>query len=445
MFSSKKPLFSRPVLAVIMVLSTFAIWALNLTSSGNKLPTPHIETWTTSSNIPVTWLEQDSWKGSNKLELRFVFNAPSSAPMLTQATLAILMSDSLPLSTSSINQRLAPLAAKASSTFHHEGQTIGLTLNNEKSYLIPTLSLITQWLKKPVFKPRTLENWQSMQKDGQQIRHTLEHTLFYNKESSEMASDKPVKMTAEQLAKYYQTLQNQVSGIYIVGYMDKETQTLLKKSLDDLSQVFKVSSSHQDSLIPETQSLTIRENNGEQIWQTQSAIALSPLNSTQEWISLRLWGTDLVQTLNQQDYVDFVQLTLTLSPQHPWAWWSIQHKNKSLLETPNSITTTLSESATQDLPPKAFIFVEQVPSANNSKAFNMLFDHFRKQLATQVLSPTWWSNIATQVTSPDSQLTLTQFANSYNKAVDTYTQDDYRNALIRLLKTSSYQEIQVLQ
>ena len=42
---ASKPLFSRPALAAVMLLSTLAIWLLNLTAPSTNLPTPNIKTW----------------------------------------------------------------------------------------------------------------------------------------------------------------------------------------------------------------------------------------------------------------------------------------------------------------------------------------------------------------------------------------------------------------
>jgi len=76
---------------------------------------------------------------------------------------------------------------------------------------------------------------------------------------------------------------------------------------------------------------------------------------------------------------------------------------------------------------------------SNKKAFQTLLDTFKQQLEQQTLSPTWWSTIATQVTHEDGQLTLEQFTNSYQEAIDSFTIEDYQTALKHLLKPSSYQ------
>ncbi|MBJ7536498.1 insulinase family protein [Marinomonas transparens] len=430
---SQKPLFSRPVLAAIMVFSTLAIWVLNLTAPNSKLPTPAIETWASSSGIPVIWLTQDQWKKSNKLELRLVFHAPTTNPQLTKTTLAILMSDSLPLSTASINQRLSPLAAKVGSDYNNENQTIGITLSNEPRYLKPTLSVITEWLKKPEFKTRTFERLLHRKMHGESERHQLEQSLFTNNNTQQSTA-----LSVAQVQAYYHSLKAHSAAIFIIGPMNQDIQKTVKGMIDKISEDFQPSTQTNKVASHEAASATTKQGKGS-LWQTRNAIALTPLTNVKDWISLQLWGTDLVQSLNKQEDVDFTQLNLTLSQQHPWAWWNIQHSNALLVEQAST------KNSNKTLKAKDLISVEQLPSANNKDTFNALLDTFKKQLEQQTLSPTWWSYIATQVTYKDGPLTLQNFADGYKEAIDTYTQDDYKTAIQRLLKVSSYQEIQVYQ
>ena len=454
MSDNSKPLFSRPVLAVIMVFCTFAVWVLQLTGENTNLPTPVIDNSTTNSGIPIIWLKQSNWQGGDKLEIRFAFRSPTVSPNstkanakeagtkateLVQTTLAMLMSDSLPLSTASINQRMAPLAARANSYYDHESQVIGLTLSSQQKYLIPTLSLITNWLKQPEFKPRTFDNWKHQYKNKSSTQHQLEQALFSGPKQKQNDAD-ITKITLEQVRQYYQNMRSSVSAIYVIGDLTSQAKLNVTQALNTITQDYHLTEASSEINKYESASHIIEHNkktNKNILWQSQSAIALQPIASVTEWISLQIWGTDLVSTLNQQTHIDFVQLAFTLSPQHPWAHWSTQY----------AITQTAEKSTKDDLflTAQSLVFSENVPSINDKDRFNELFDAFKEQLELQVQSPTWWSYVATQVAHSDGQLTLAQFANDYKEAVDTFTIDDYKNALIPLLKTSTYQEIQVYQ
>ena len=439
MSDSNKPLFSRPVLAAIMLFCTLAIWLLNLTASNSTtLPTPKVEAWSTTSGIPVVWLKQEAWENSNKVELRFVFRSVTTNTALIETTLAMLMSDSLPLSTASINQRLAPLAASANSYYDHENQVIGLTLNNETDYLLPSLSLITKWLKDPDFKRRTFDNWQTQRSKSPNAQHVLEDALFFDS-AEEQVSKNLMPASLEHIVDYYQSLKNAVVAIYVVGDLTLEAQQSLQTALNAISQDFKIAKDPAEKIQHEPISSTIQQNQGD-LWQTRSAIALKPVATIKEWISLQIWGADLVSTLNKQQHIDFVQLALTLSPKNPWAWWSIQYSNNPII-TP----TASNEKMDQLINAKSLVFTEQVPSVQDEKTFQALLDAFKTQLETQALSPTWWSYIATQIAHLDGPLTLEQFANNYQEAVNSFTTEDYQTALSQLLTPSSYQEIQVYQ
>ena len=438
MSDSNKPLFSRPVLAAIMLFCTLAIWLLNLTATSSTLPTPKVETWTTSSGVPVVWLKQETWENSNKVELRFAFRSVTTNTVLIETTLAMLMSDSLPLSTASINQRLAPLAASANSYYDHENQVIGLTLNNETDYLLPSLSLVTKWLKSPDFKRRTFDNWQAQRPLSPDAQHELEDALFFDS-AAEQISRNRTPASLERIIDYYQSLKNAAVAIYIVGDLTLEAQKSLQTALNEISRDFQIAKNPAEQIQHEPLSTIIQQNQGE-LWQTRSAIALKPVATIKEWISLQIWGADLVATLNQQQHIDFVQLALTLSPTNPWAWWSIQYSNNPIIAP-----TVSNEEMDQLIDAKSLVFTEQVPSIKSEKRFQTLLDTFKTQLETQALSPTWWSYIATQITHVDSQLTLEQFANNYQEAVDSFSAEDYQVALTQLLISSSYQEIQVYQ
>jgi hypothetical protein len=221
--------------------------------------------------------------------------------------------------------------------------------------------------------------------------------------------------------------------------MSPDAKQTVQNAINLISQDYRLSKASAESIIYEPLSTVIQKNAGD-LWQTRSAMALMPVSSVKEWISLQLWRTDLVSTLSQQPHIDFVQLALTLSPRRPWAWWNIQYHDK-IAAVPNE----LLRETNRLINAKSLVFVEQVPSVSDKKAFQTLLDTFKQQLEQQTLSPTWWGTIATQVTHEDGQLTLEQFANGYQDAIDSFSIEGYQTALKRLLKPSSYQEIQVYQ
>lgn len=438
---NNKPLFSRPVLAIVMLLCTLAIWALHSTTPSSKLPSPNIETWTTTSNIPVVWLKQTDWQNGDKLEIRFTFQSPSENNALVQTTLAMLMSDSLPLSTASINQRLAPLAARASSYYNDESQVIGLTLSSQPQYLIPSLSLINNWLIQPDFKQRTFNAWQRQQKNTRHAQPDFERTLL-STPTSKQHNSATTDLSLNQISSFYQNLQTFAGTIYVVGALSAEAKQTVEKALNTISQNFQlpqsVTKSDQSIETSVKNSSIVRATEGQYLWQTQSAITLTPMSSIQEWLSLQIWGADLVSTLNKQETIDFVQLAMTLSQYKPRVSWKIQYASHLIEQAQNDGSKNIMDAI-------SFTSINKVPSANNEEAFQLLFDSFKVQLEQQVQSPTWWSYMATQVAHENSELTIEEFVNGYKEAVDTFTINDYQMALKHLLMLPSYQEIQVYQ
>ena len=439
MFNSKKPLFSRPALAAVMVLSTLVIWVLNLTAPENPFPTPTIEKWRTSSGVSVIWLSQEKWKNTNKLEVRFTFNKLTGTSSVTDATLTLLMADSLPLSTSSINQRLAPLAAKVSSDYNHESQTIALTLNSEPAYLMPTLTIISQWLAAPAFKARALDHWQRQFNQSNITQQNLEKHLFTGTAPNTGVPEAPV--TLQSVSGYYQQLIQHTSAIFIVGEMTKQTQQAIKTTLDKLSEHFSptpnnTANSSTIRLQPTRSKVATQQPHITPPKETQSMLALTPLSSVKQWLSLQIWGADVIDTLSHQGSLGYVRLNLTLSGQHPWVYWRAQH-------TQPVLATPLESQNSKAIRPRSMINSATIPSLQDNARFNALLEQLKTQLAQRTLSPSWWSHLAASATQENSKLTLAQFASHYQNAIDTFNQDDYKSALNQLFIPSSYQEIQV--
>lgn len=426
MTDPSKPLFSRPALAAVMLLSTLAIWLLNLTAPTSKLPMPDIKTWSTDSGIPVTWLSQAQWENSNKLEMRLVFGAKSDNPAIIQATLDLLLSDALPLSTASINQRLAPLAAQALSRSNSDSQVIGITVNSEVDYLAPTLTLMTRWLNTPDFKQRSFDRWQRQQ-------DVVSAQASWQPFDSDPAPDFAA-LSLDKITSYYQDLKGHAIGIFIVGHMAPESADLVKHAINSISKEYHLSPPIEATTHSPAQSYIEQSAvTGE----SQSALALNPLSSVKEWLSLQIWGADLVATLNQQAHIDFVQLTLSLSARQPWAWWQTQYHN------PLTLDNTFTQTEKPPVNMKELALLKPLPSTKEPKHFQALVNSFKSQLEQQTLSPTWWSDIATQVAHENGGLTLKEFAESYQDAIMHFTIEDYQSALKTLLLPSSYQEIQV--
>ena len=432
MRDKNKPLFSRPVLAAIMLFSTLAIWLLNLTAPSANLPKADIQQWTTKSNIPVIWLNQEDWQGSDKLEIRFSFRAVDTNTKLIQSTMAMLMSDTLPISTASINQRLSPLAANAMTYYDHENQVIGLTISNDPNYLIPALKLAKTWLTETEFKARTYSNWLDRNPYQHVPLHELEQVLFMQNNTPPQEA-----FTLSDVSNYYQKMTQSVSAIYLVGDLSERSKALVEAALNAITANF--SPTNTPSNIDMTSVSTVIQQHHGELWQTRSGIALKPLSTVTQWLSLQVWGADLVEKLNREENIDFVQLDLTLAPQHPWVGWNVQYQLKGVTDV------QLPPTGKPQLSLKSFVFAEQIPSSNDQDIFNELRDELLLQLERNAQSPTWWSQIASQVSHQDAELTLEKFANGYREAVDNFNFQTYQESLKALFNTQTYQEIQVYQ
>ncbi|GAB3486579.1 hypothetical protein GCM10027340_24180 [Marinomonas epiphytica] len=413
-----------------MLISTLGIWALNLTAPSSKLPTPVIEQWRTSNDIPVTWLNLTEWEHSNRLELKLVFSAPLDNPLLTQHTLAMLMSDALPLSTSTINQRFRPLAAKAHASFNREQQVIGLTLSNEPQYLTPTWQVLEQWLTQPTFKQRTFAQQTNRATASLSSQYQLQQALF---------NDPPFTIhdavSLEQIQKAYQQLQSHLSHIVLVGYLPADIESDIKLKLNALSRHFSLPVADQaDSALAARK---VQKHGTGELWQSHSALAITPIQKVEDWISLQLWGGDLVQQLNQQDTISFTQLNLALAAKQPWVWWNIQYQPPVLVAQDSTEQHNLNA--------ESFAKTDSIPSANQQERFNALFSSFKEQLEGQALTPAWWSQIATQVIALNATFDLNAFAQSYKNSIDEFNREAYQSSLAELLQGSNYQEIQVYQ
>ncbi|TDO97584.1 hypothetical protein [Marinomonas balearica] len=420
MFDRNKPLFSRPVLAAIMVFATLGIWLLNLISSDVKLPSPDVTSWETESGIPVNWINMDPWGNGNKIIVKFVFEAEQTENRLTEATFDLLMGNSLPISQSTINQRLSPLSAKASSYVTPLQQTLQLTLNSEGNYLTPSLSVIENWLQHATFKPRSLVSWQKRHSDIKSDEQKLLDMLLI---SNGTPTD---EISLDAINAYYTVIQQSTSHISIVGHLDKTSQTTLKRFLNTLSGHFKPRAT--SSIIPHIQPSSQLQFGEGHLHDSHSMLAVLQPASVQDWATYLIWARDAVARANNHAEINFMQWHLSLTTMPSYVWWSQQY------------ASTQKESAPT---PDHWMDYQDLQSYSDGQHFKLLKEQLLTQLKSRTLTPDWWAYISTQITHPNSSLALETFIENYSDALNSFTIEDYRNRLETLIDLNSYQEIQV--
>ena len=429
MLKRDKPLFSKPVLAIIVVASTLAIWLLNLTAPRTELPTPTIETWTTDSGVPVYWVNQKAWQGSDKLTLSLVFNGDSQDTQLTAATLGMLLGPSLPLSTATINQRLAPVAASVESLFDHQQQTLNITLSSQPRYLAATLKVLDTWLSSPQFKATPLETWQ------RQIAPDSAKAQLFNQllSNAEQPFSEPQRTLAlADINRYFEHLKAHTSHILIVGAMDQDAQTLLADALSSISASLEHSASQmpwQLAIAPATSALGNGELNA-----LYGAVGMQPLTSVQDWLAQQIWARDMLQMQKQILGSQIAQWELHLGKALAYANWQ--------LEVP---TQVFQNDASEQTVTSSWYAPETLPSYTEKAHFNALKAQLLAQLETLTQNPSWWAIIGTRVALPDGALPLKKFAEDYSDAANSFTMEQYQEHLNALLIPSSRQEVQVKQ
>ncbi|WP_417506802.1 hypothetical protein [Marinomonas gallaica] len=425
MFKRDKPLFSRPVLAVIIVVTTLAVWLLNLTSTRVNLATPNIETWQTASGIPVYWLTQDDWEGSDKLSLAIVFNSNAQSPQLTAATLSLLTGPTLPLSTATINQRLTPIAAAAETRYSVSQQQISVSLSNRPQFLTATLNVLSAWLNKTQFKEAALQSWQRHQRNdiGQQ---QLMLQLFPN---SALATPSSVQqITVKQLAQHFGFIKQQVSHIVITGALNDNTIEPLQQGLNALTQSMQQGSANSDRQLATAASSS--EIGDQSLSAVYGALGIAPITSVTDWLTLQVWAKDSLQAQKKRFNSQTGQWQLHLESPQAFVNWQIETPQSVLLADPAS-----SQSHTSWIAP------DQLPSYQEQAAFNALKDQLLQQLPALSQNPDWWRAIATSVAMPKSPLSLNDFAQHYSEAANSFTIEQYRQHLEQLLIPSSRQEV----
>lgn len=425
MFKRDKPLFSRPVLAVIIVATTLAVWLLNLTSTRVDLATPNIETWQTTSGIPVYWLTQDDWEGSDKLSLAIVFNSNAESPQLTAATMSLLTGPTLPLSTATINQRLTPIAAAAEARYSVSQQKISVSLSNQPQFLTATLDVLSAWLNKTQFKETALQSWQRHHRNdiGQQ---QLMLQLFPKPLLAAPSSVQQI--TVAQLSEHFAFIKQHVSHIVIAGALNDKTLEPLQQGLNVLTQSMKKGSSNIDWQLANAPSTS--EIGDQSLSAVYGALGIAPITSVADWLALQVWAKDSLQAQKKRFNSQTGQWQLHLEPSQAFVNWQIQTPQSVLLAAPTQSQQTTS-----------WIAPDQLPSYQEQAAFNALKDQLLQQLPALSQNPDWWRAIATSVAMPKSPLSLNDFAQHYSEAANSFTIEQYRQHLEQLLIPSSRQEV----
>lgn len=429
MFNRDKPLFSRPTLAIIIVVTTLAIWLLNLTAPKANLAIPKVSTWQTSSGIPVTWVNQESWKGSDKLTLAFVFVADAESPVLTKAVMDLLTGPSLPLSTATVNQRLTPVAAKASSSYAPHQQQLTVTLSNRTEYLDATLDTLNTWLNQTQFKEVALQQWLRLYQDDIGQQQLLLQLWSKPLTSTALLSS----LTVDDLGKRFNDLKQQVAHITVSGDLNEAAGKQLQAGLDRLTQAMKPTA-HSSKTWPLSMTPSKSVLGDRHLSAVYGAIGVQPLKSVSDWLALQIWAKDSLEAQKARFSSQVGMWQLNLTRQQPYVTWKVQ--------TPSNVLTSANDATPQpSTASSSWIPIETLPSIKDSSEFNKLKQQLVVQLETLSQNPDWWTAIGVSTTQPDGSLTLEQFAKDYSEAVNSFTIEVYRQHLEQLLMLSSRQEV----
>ncbi|TBR41532.1 hypothetical protein CBF23_009455 [Marinomonas agarivorans] len=454
MTTSDQALFSRPVLAILMVVVTLLIWILNATAPESRFSQPIMNQWQTPSKIPVTWLDQSIWQGTNKLEVRIRFNHGRSDDVklgLTDALFSLLLLDTLPLSTSSINKRLESTTAKVNYHVSEDNSELAITLNTDSPYLNSSLSILTSWLATPIFKQRTFINWQktdnsSLQMEKRQlVQHlfpvtsqpTMSQTLSQNKNGSHIIGLGDINA-------HYQFIQNKVDKVTLVGHIPEPDA--LKAQLNTLLMPFHPSS--EDRHITVAKNTALHTQIGETLTQSHGAIAFDDLEQVTDWISLQIWLRHLASKLHNSPITAYSQLHLERSNLRQWAWWSTQHE-QTLLQDDILIESKVDD---KDEPKKHAVKQDRYAAKDiletslhsiTAAEFDHLLEGLKDRIARQSKSPTWWARIASQETPDQQPLNVTRWLENYAAELESMNLEKYQQSIQKIVLVDSYQEIQI--
>lgn len=426
-----------------MIFISLMVLTLNLTAPPSKYPQVQIEQWQTENNIPITWINQSAWQNSNKLELRIRFSHGREQDHklgLTDALFSLLMLDTLPLSTSAINQRLAAVTTQVSYHVSNQESELAISLNNEANFLDPSMEILIPWFKQPDFKRRTFQNWQQAHTPYYlSNKAQLEQMLFPKPDSLPLDGVlEEYSLTLEDIRQEYQKLLGKIDKITLVGHLEDTGK--IQGYLAQLTQNSAYSPS--TSGLDIAKKIGLHTQVGPQLTQSHGAFAFNKITSAKDWMSVQIWLPYYLAQLKKASTPGYVQLHFESSPQQQWSWWSIQHEQSLLLD---------DKSQTQDYKQDEY-FSKQVLQASLTELTEDNFDaallRYKEKLASHVLSPSWWSRMASQETisqTSNSRLSLPLWNQTYEEAVKDLSFKDFNAGIRRLVLTSSLQELQQRQ
>lgn len=427
MFKRDQPLFSRPVLAAIIIVSTLAIWLLNLTAPKVDLSQPEINGWQTNSGIPVTFVTQEDWQAGNKIIVSIAFNGDHSNQTLTSSTLSMLAGPSLPLSTATINQRLSPIAAQVDTHVTQHYQLLQITMSNNEGFLNATFKLLDTWLNQTQFKTTALQRLQRQQQADVAQQSVLQRLI---PQPTERYATPIEDITLEHLNHYLQHLRQHVSHIVVAGAITDRTLPTLQTGLNAITADMNATKLTSTSSFA-TQATQEQLGDGNRV-AMYGAIGLNSLESISDWLAIQIWARDMLQTQKQRFNSQVSQWQLHLTPPTPHITWQLQ--------VPPDVLQTSNDSA---LPDSAWIAVTELPSYKDADQFEHLKTLLLNRLKQLSQTPEWWTQVANQVTPPAANLSLEAFAQDYSEAANSFTMTQYQQHIDRLLRPSSLQETQV--
>jgi hypothetical protein len=431
---TKKPLFSRPFLSALMIIIPAMVLLLNLTANEKHYVMPEIKTWTTASGVPVIWLVHDEWTARDTIEIRILFNhgySNDSKLSLTEFTFDFLLKDTLPLSTTYINDRLKPLAASVSYKVQSNKSELAFSIDGLPSLLNPSIELLSAWLPEPSFKLRTFANRENALKSSSPQKQQLLNATFgadVNNTSKTQFYD-PIQM--DDIHQTYQILQQHIDKIVVVGALpDVNT---IKQNLNSITHGF--SASLITSPVAQVQTKSLQTNEGRNLLESYGGLPLPTLNQPKEWFTLQFWATYFLQEVNKENNANHVELRIEVAQPLPWIWWRIQHA-PPILQSPQT-NPPLDDGTFYS----KLLLDNMIPNADE---FETTVELFQERMLQQSKQTIWWANIATQVTQGNTRQ-LESWINNYTHDLNNFSYKIYQQELVNLIKLNQLHEVQIRQ
>jgi len=438
MTKTNQALFSRPILAALMVIITLLIWVLNATAPAPRFSQAIMEVWKTQSNIPITWLDQEIWQGTNKLEIRIRFNhgrTDDTNQGLTDTLFSLLLLDSFPLSTTPVNKRLESVAASINYHVSEDDSELAITLNSEPDYLDASINVLSPWLISPDFKTRTFARWQQNQTSYYlSPKAQLSQHLYPTADTSLLGNVmQEYSLTIADIKTHHQALLHKIDKITVVGHLpDKEA---FKQQLETLTK--KLIPIGSEGTVNSTSHIALHTQVGDTLRQSHGALAINELKSVADWISLQIWLSFFLEQLNQDTEIEYAQLHLEKSHIRQWAWWSVQY-HQNVLQASSDKRSTIEQGtyATKN------IVLDSLKTMTESR-FDSLLASLQEKISIQSQSPTWWARIASQETPKQQGLDLDNWLANYSVDLQEISFQQYKKSIDKIIAKDSYQEIQI--